>query len=55
VVDCAVSAHALSLGRPNMEGGFLFIFIIAITFITGIVAEIIVNILRKKRSDSYSK
>jgi hypothetical protein len=49
VVDCAVSAHALSLGRPNMEGGFLFIFIIAIAFIAGIVAEIFVNILRKKR------
>jgi hypothetical protein len=32
-----------------MEGGFLFIFIIAITFITGIIADIITYILRKKR------
>jgi hypothetical protein len=54
VVDCAVSAHALSVGRPNMEGGFLFIFILTIAFIAGIVAEIITYILSKKRSGGHS-
>jgi len=51
VLDCAVSAHALSQGRPNMAGGFLFIFLLSIAFITGIITEILVHILRKKRSD----